>query len=67
VHEANVYGGELPYYDRRAGCAAIVLAEELDKRLLKDLAAHAQAKSRKFAVPLFLRRMKKMEITGTNK
>ncbi len=67
VHEANVYGVELPHHDGRAGCAAIVLSEEPNERLLKDLADHAHAKLPRFAIPLFLRMMKKMEITGTNK
>jgi len=67
VHEANVYGVELPHHDGRAGCVAIVLAEEPNERLLKDLATHAGAKLPRFAVPLFLRRMKNMHITGNNK
>jgi acyl-CoA synthetase (AMP-forming)/AMP-acid ligase II len=67
VHEANVYGVELPHHDGRAGCVAIVLAEEPNEKLLRDLASHAKAKLPRFAVPLFLRRMKNMQITGTNK
>jgi acyl-CoA synthetase (AMP-forming)/AMP-acid ligase II len=67
VHEANVYGVELPHHDGRAGCVAIVLSEEPSDRLLRDLAKHAHAKLPRFAVPLFLRLTKNMEITGTNK
>jgi acyl-CoA synthetase (AMP-forming)/AMP-acid ligase II len=67
VHEANVYGVELPHHDGRAGCVAIVLAEEPTERLLKDLASHAHARLPRFAVPLFLRLTKNMVVTGTNK
>jgi len=67
VHEANVYGVELPHHDGRAGCVAIVLAEEPTDRLLSDLAKHAHATLPRFAVPLFLRLTKNMEVTGTNK
>lgn len=67
VHEANVYGVELPHHDGRAGCVAIVLAEEPSERLLSDLAKHAHSALPKFAVPLFLRLTKDMVVTGTNK
>lgn len=67
VHEANVYGVELPNHDGRAGCVAIVLAEEPSERLLSSLAEHAQQSLPRFAVPLFLRLMKEMQMTGTNK
>jgi acyl-CoA synthetase (AMP-forming)/AMP-acid ligase II len=67
VHEANVYGVELPHHDGRAGCVAIVLAEEPTEWLLKDLASHAHTRLPRFAVPLFLRLTKNMVITGTNK
>ena len=67
VQEANVYGVELPHHDGRAGCAAIVLTEDPHDRVLSSLADHAQRALPKFAVPQFLRLMKSMEITGTNK
>lgn len=67
VHEANVYGIELPHHDGRAGCVAIVLAEEPSERLMSDLAKHAHAALPRFAVPLFLRLTKNMVVTGTNK
>lgn len=67
VHEANVYGVELPHHDGRAGCVAIVLAEEPSERLMSDLAKHAHAQLPRFAVPLFLRLTKSMVVTGTNK
>jgi acyl-CoA synthetase (AMP-forming)/AMP-acid ligase II len=67
VHEANVYGVELPHHDGRAGCVAIVLAEEPSERLLSSLAEHAQKNLPRFAVPLFIRVTKGMALTGTNK
>jgi acyl-CoA synthetase (AMP-forming)/AMP-acid ligase II len=67
VQEANAYGVELPHHDGRAGCVAIVLAEEPHEQLLSSLADHALKALPKFAVPQFLRLMKDMQITGTNK
>jgi acyl-CoA synthetase (AMP-forming)/AMP-acid ligase II len=67
VLEANVYGVELPHHDGRAGCVALVLAEEPSERVLGDLARHAQERLPRFAVPIFLRLISEMQITGTNK
>ncbi|TVY58272.1 Fatty acid transporter protein, partial [Lachnellula suecica] len=67
VSEANVYGVELPHHDGRAGCVAIVLADEPNEKLMQDLATHAHSKLPRFAVPLFLRITKEMAATGTNK
>lgn len=67
VTEANVYGVELPHHDGRAGCVAIVLAEEPNDRVMRELASHVQQQLPKFAVPIFLRVTKQMELTGTNK
>jgi acyl-CoA synthetase (AMP-forming)/AMP-acid ligase II len=69
VQEANVYGVSLPHHDGRAGCVAIVLAEEPSERLLSDLARHAHERLPRFAVPLFLRMTSgsDMQMTGTNK
>ncbi|KFX90132.1 hypothetical protein O988_08329 [Pseudogymnoascus sp. VKM F-3808] len=67
VHEANVYGVELPHHDGRAGCAAVILAEPPSEQLMKSLAEHVKALP-KFAVPLFLRVTDGGgPITGTNK
>jgi acyl-CoA synthetase (AMP-forming)/AMP-acid ligase II len=67
VHEANVYGVELPHHDGRAGCAAVILAEPPSEQLMKSLAEHVKALP-KFAVPLFLRITDGGgPITGTNK
>jgi len=67
VHEANVYGVELPHHDGRAGCVALVLAEEPSERLLSSIAQHVSKQLPQFAVPLFLRITKDMQTTGTNK
>jgi acyl-CoA synthetase (AMP-forming)/AMP-acid ligase II len=67
VSEANVYGVQLPHHDGRAGCVALVLTEEPSERVLGDIARHAQEKLPRFAVPIFLRLIKEMQITGTNK
>jgi acyl-CoA synthetase (AMP-forming)/AMP-acid ligase II len=79
VHEANVYGVQIPNHDGRAGCAALLLKngdseKETDGPLtlphaqtLKSLADHSKKGLPAFAVPLFLRVTKAFEITGTNK
>ncbi len=63
------YGVELPNFDGRAGCAAIVLADgqSMDDRLSRELAEHARQRLPQYAVPLFLRVMKHVEVTGTLK
>lgn len=68
VKEANVYGVQLPNHDGRAGCAAIVVSgEKLNNALAKDLVDHARKRLPRYAVPLFLRLMKEVEVTGTLK
>lgn len=67
VAEANVYGVKLPHHDGRAGCAAVVLHEEATKALLHELATHAGDRLPRYAIPLFLRVMREMQVTGTNK
>ena len=69
IHEANVYGVQLPNHDGRAGCAAIVVAGEqkLSDTLLIDLLSHARKGLPRYAVPLFLRLRKEVEVTGTLK
>jgi acyl-CoA synthetase (AMP-forming)/AMP-acid ligase II len=68
VHEANVYGVELPHHDGRAGCVALLLAEAPSAKLMNELAAHAQKTLPRFAVPLFLRMTSGDDNkTGTNK
>ncbi len=66
VHEANVYGVELPHHDGRAGCAAVILAEPVSEKLMRDLAEHAKQLPG-FARPIFLRVTKGGPVTGTMK
>jgi acyl-CoA synthetase (AMP-forming)/AMP-acid ligase II len=69
LHEANVYGVELPNHDGRAGCAAVSLGDgkALDDQTATSLAQHARKRLPKYAVPIFLRVLKEMEVTGTMK
>ncbi|KAJ5095868.1 hypothetical protein NUU61_005224 [Penicillium alfredii] len=78
VHEANVYGVALPNHDGRAGCAAIVLNQQIasgtsgpvlepSRETLNSLAAHALNGLPRFAAPLFLRVTPEMQATGNNK
>ncbi|CAG8956701.1 hypothetical protein HYFRA_00012245 [Hymenoscyphus fraxineus] len=67
VQEANVYGVELPHHDGRAGCVALVLNTPVTDSLMHELAHHCQQRLPKFAVPVFLRLMSDMGVTGTNK
>jgi len=69
IREANVYGVQLPHHDGRAGCAAVGLVEgrELDGSVRRELAALARKRLPRYAVPLFLRVMRELEVTGTMK
>ena len=59
---------QLPNHDGRAGCAAIVVSgEQINDILAKDLADHAKKRLPRYAIPLFLRLMKEVEVTGTLK
>ena len=64
--EANVYGTLVPHHDGRAGMAAVVVkeGETLD---FKDLYAYLKRKLPKYAIPLFIRFVPSMELTGTFK
>lgn len=67
IKEANVYGVQLPAHDGRAGCAAVTLAGTPTEDTLTALAREMKIKLPKFAVPLFLRKVQTMEMTGTTK
>lgn len=78
VHEANVYGVELPHHDGRAGCAAILFKTQVDSgntstlidvpsQMLDNLAAYVLKNLPRFAAPLFLRVTPEMQATGNNK
>lgn len=64
VEEVNVYGVELPNADGRACCASLVASPNLD---YAALAAHCNANLPAYAMPLFLRKLPQIEITGTFK
>ena len=56
IHEANVYGVELPKHDGRAGCAAVELADSAKMNPdWKGIAAFARTNLPKYAVPIFIR------------
>ena len=72
IDEANVYGVAIPHHDGQAGCAAVMFAgseetAEPSGELLRGLAAHASERLPKYAVPLFVRAVRSMGKTGTNK
>ena len=70
ILEANVYGVEVPHHDGRAGCAAVLFSEgesPVTELLLDGVAKHAKEKLPKYAVPSFLRVVRGIVATGTNK
>ncbi|KAJ5928268.1 hypothetical protein N7466_007224 [Penicillium verhagenii] len=79
VHEANVYGVALPNHEGRAGCAALVLNEQIasgntsglalepSRATLDSIAAQILNNLPRYAAPLFLRFMSEMQSTGNNK
>jgi len=68
IHEANVYGVEIPHHDGRAGCAAVLFdTTAVTPELLASVAQHASKNLPKYAVPLFLRVVKEVQATGNNK
>ncbi|KAJ5833057.1 acetyl-CoA synthetase-like protein [Penicillium riverlandense] len=69
VVEATVYGVHVPGYDGRAGCAALLLASELQDDGLDWTAFlhHARSRLPKYAVPVFLRLLSSPSLTGNGK
>jgi acyl-CoA synthetase (AMP-forming)/AMP-acid ligase II len=74
VQEANVYGVSLPGYEGRAGCAAVMLepsafegAGHLKPEVLESLATWCTNSLPKYAVPIFIRTVTELVVTGTNK
>jgi len=67
ILEANVYGVEVPHHDGRAGCAAVLIAGDVNKALLDGVADHAKRKLPKFSIPVFLRVVSEHKTTGNNK
>lgn len=66
IAEANVYGTLVPNHDGRAGMAAIVLKQGVTIDF-KDLYHFLHQRLPKYAIPLFIRFIPAMEITGTFK
>ncbi|KAG1440460.1 hypothetical protein G6F56_011917 [Rhizopus delemar] len=66
IAEANVYGALIPHHDGRAGMAAIVLKEgaSID---FKDFYRYLRQKLPKYAIPVFIRFIPAMDVTGTFK
>ncbi|CAK4031589.1 very long-chain acyl- synthetase fatty acid transporter like [Lecanosticta acicola] len=68
VVEANVYGVEVPGHDGKAGCAAIFIkAEERGNFDYSGLLAHARKGLPRYAVPVFLRVIRKPTPMHNNK
>ena len=71
IHEANVYGVEVPNHDGRAGCAALLFDDDSEQPvgegLLETVAAHASGNLPGYAVPSFLRIVRGHQTTGNNK
>lgn len=72
ILEANVYGVQIPNHDGRAGCAAVMFDSKAGSPLprqdvLDSIARYAKKGLPKYAVPLFLRTVRKMQATGNNK
>ena len=64
INEANVYGVHVPNHDGRAGMAALTVDGEPD---MAALFAHISGQIPEYARPIFLRILRKMDVTGTFK
>lgn len=77
LQEVNIYGVSLPQHEGRAGCAAILPEDSalqdvgkgvaVKPEVLQSLATYATNSLPKYAVPLFLRVVKEIPLTGNNK
>ncbi|KIX00227.1 uncharacterized protein Z518_10366 [Rhinocladiella mackenziei CBS 650.93] len=73
VLEANVYGVQVPNHEGRAGCAAVLLKDvttpesPIPESLLEGLATFSRNSLPKYAVPVFLRVITTVIVTGNNK
>lgn len=71
IAEASVYGVSVPRSDGRAGCAAVVLADGVSGGAngadWRGLAEFVIAALPRYAVPVFIRVVKNLEVTGTMK
>jgi len=68
VEEVNVYGVQIPNNeDGRAGMCAMILKEGASTESLARFLSHAKANLPSYAVPVFLRMLPAMQITGTFK
>ena len=56
IAEANVYGVTVPRHEGRAGCAALDISDVVD---YKELVRYCRAKLPRYAVPVFLRIVKR--------
>ncbi len=62
--EANVYGVAVPGADGKAGMAAIIVDERFD---LNELRQHLAGRLPPYALPLFVRILREMDVTATFK
>ncbi|KXS21487.1 acetyl-CoA synthetase-like protein [Gonapodya prolifera JEL478] len=71
IQEANVYGVPVPGNDGNAGMAGVVIHESHKSRpnedIMQELGRHAVKVLPRYAVPIFIRVLPEMEITGTLK
>ncbi len=64
---SNVYGVEIPGTDGRAGMAALILNDGVTELDLERFAAYVEHELPGYAIPVFLRVQKDIDVTGTFK